>query len=182
MWKDLNMKLRQDNNETGKAAGRIGAERWLVIPCEVLTRRTQRGIQLTELAIALPIMMALIAAIAEFGNYFYTYTTLAKATRASSRYISSKVFTEVEKNKAKNLCVCGNENSCGSTPPIMSGLSSGNVQITSQGSPLLPQTVTVRIVGYKYNPIFDLSKWTGGQPWANVDVSPSTTMRYMLEN
>jgi Tfp pilus assembly protein PilE len=145
-------------------------------------KRSQRGIQLVELAIALPILMMLLAAMAEFRNYYYYYTTLSKATSAAARYLSSKAFTETEKMKAKNVAVCGNPDSCGSDAPTAPGLFASNIEITSSGGAILPQTVTVRIIGYKYQPVLDLGKWTGGEPWADVDVSPSTTMRYLLEN
>ena len=41
-------------------------------------RRDERGIQLVELAITLPILILLFAAVAEFGRYYQAYTTLAK--------------------------------------------------------------------------------------------------------
>ena len=47
-------------------------------------RRDERGIQLVEAAIVVPIFLVLFAATAEFGRYFYEYTTLAKAAGRSS--------------------------------------------------------------------------------------------------
>ena len=47
--------------------------------------RGERGTQLVELAIVLPLFVLMFAAIAEFGRFFYTYTTLAKATRVGAR-------------------------------------------------------------------------------------------------
>ena len=40
-------------------------------------RRDESGVQLVEAAIVLPIFLVLFAATAEFGRYFYEYTTLA---------------------------------------------------------------------------------------------------------
>ncbi|MCI0389404.1 MAG: pilus assembly protein [Acidobacteria bacterium] len=145
-------------------------------------KRCQRGIQLIELAIAAPILMLLLAAMAEFRNYFHHYATLAKATRAAARYISAKAFTETEKEKAKNVAVCGVPDSCDSVTPVLDGLSASHIEIMSTGGAILPQTVTARIIGYQYQPVFDLGGWTGGEPLVGVDVSPSTTMRYLLEN
>src|SRR5215470_3247709 len=145
-------------------------------------KRRQRGIQLIELAIVAPVLMLLLAAMTEFRNYIYHYTTLAKTTRAAARYLSAKSFTEAEKEKARNVAVCGVPDSCDSVAPVLDGLSADNIEITSTGGAVLPQTVTVRIVGYQYQPIFDLGGLTGAAPWTAVDVSPSTTMRCLLEN
>jgi hypothetical protein len=145
-------------------------------------RGNERGAYLVELALVLPLMFLVIAAIAEFGSYFYTYTTLSKATRAGARYLSSKVYTNDEIVKAKRVVVCGNPNGCSSGQEILSGLTVSNVEITSTGSPILPTTVTVRIINYQYQSLFDLRNWVGGAVWDDVGVSPSTTMRYMLSN
>src|SRR5215216_7703518 len=70
--------------------------------------RDDRGLQLVEAAIVVPIFMVLFAATAEFGRYFYEYTTLAKAARVGARYL---VTAKVDCNQgtlAKNLVVFGN--------------------------------------------------------------------------
>lgn len=147
-----------------------------------LRRRQQRGLQLVEAAIILPVLLLLMGATAEFGNYFYTYTTLSKATRASARYISSKAFTASERDRAIRLAVCGNPNSCASQTPVLGGLTTGNIQITSDGGVHLPDTVTVRITGYHYQPVFDIGRFFGAASLRDIEVSPSTTMRYTLSN
>jgi hypothetical protein len=50
-------------------------------------RSDERGVQLVEVAIVIPITLMLFAAVGEFGRYFYEYTTLAKAERAGARQI-----------------------------------------------------------------------------------------------
>jgi Flp pilus assembly protein TadG len=42
-------------------------------------RRDEKGVQLIETAIVVPIMLVLFAGVAEFGSFFYEYTTLSKA-------------------------------------------------------------------------------------------------------
>lgn len=142
-------------------------------------KTNERGAQLVELAIVLPIFLMLLGATAEFGNYFYTYNTLAKATRVAARHLSSNAFDDTEKAIAKNLAVCGSTASCGSST-VLSGLSASNIQITSVGNSIQPTTIKVTITGYNYTPVFDLSRWTGGAIWTNVPVTPSTTMRYLV--
>jgi Flp pilus assembly protein TadG len=142
--------------------------------------REERGAQLVELAIVLPVFLILFGAAAEFGRYFYEYTTLDKATRAGSRYLATAAVNGTEDTRAKNIVVYGN--TAGTGAPIISGLTTANVVITRTGGvPTLPQTVTVQIYGYQYQPIFDLGKLIKVPSLSlNIDVKPSVTMRYLL--
>jgi Flp pilus assembly protein TadG len=142
--------------------------------------RDERGTQLVELAIVLPLLVVLFAATAEFGRYFYEYTTLAKAARAATRYLATSAVNATGDGKAKNIVVFGNEAGTGS--PLIPGLTTSNVVITRQGGvPSLPQTVKVEIYSFKHQPIFDLGKLTKVTSLSlNVDVKPSVTMRYLL--
>ena len=143
-------------------------------------RRDERGVQLVELAIVLPIFILLFGATAEFGRYFYEYTTLAKSARVGARYLATAAVNSTEDTTAKNIVVYGN--SAGTGSPILSGLSTTNVTITrSGGVPVLPETVTVQITGFKHQPVFDLGLITKTPTLSmNVDVKPSVTMRYLL--
>jgi Flp pilus assembly protein TadG len=143
-------------------------------------RSDERGVQLVELAIVLPIFILLFGATAEFGRYFYEYTTLAKSARVGARYLATAAVNSTEDTSAKNIVVYGN--SAGTGNPILSGLSTTNVTITrSGGVPVLPQTVTVQITGFKHQPIFDLGAITNTSTLSmNIDVKPSVTMRYLL--
>lgn len=144
-------------------------------------RRDERGIQLVELAIVIPIFVLLFAATAEFGRYFYEYTTLAKASRAGARYLATASVKTAEDTKAKNIVVYGNSGGTGS--PILTGMTPDNVSITRQGGvlPFYPETVTVQISDFKHQPIFDLGKLLKVTSLSmNVDVKPSVTMRYLI--
>ena len=147
-----------------------------------LLRRLRRlaaceaGTQLAELAIVLPLMLVLFGATAEFGRFFYTYNTLAKSTRAGARYLTAS--NQATDTDAKSLVVYGTTDDGAS--PILSGLSTGHVQITrEETAPGFPVTVKVEISGYTYEPIFDLGKLMGNSFSLRVDVKPSTTMRYV---
>jgi Flp pilus assembly protein TadG len=143
-------------------------------------RQEERGAQLAELAIVLPIFLLMFGAVAEFGRYFYEYTTLAKATRAGTRYLISAKSSGAEDAIAKNIVVYGNP--AGTGTPVVKGLTPANVVVTrTGGTPTVPQTVTVGISGYKYQPAFDLGKMLNIPSLSlNVDVKPSMTMRYLL--
>jgi len=142
--------------------------------------RDERGIQLVELAIVVPIFVILFAATAEFGRYFYEYTTLAKASRAGARYLATAAVKSAEDTTAKNIVVYGNSTGTGS--PVLPGLTTTNVTITRQGGvPVLPQTVKVEIVNFKHQPLFDLGALIKVTSLSlNVDLKPSVTMRYLL--
>ena len=141
--------------------------------------RDERGLQLVEAAIVIPIFLLMFAATAEFGRYFYEYTTLAKAARAGARSLTAAPVDDGLKATARNIVVYGSPTATGS--PVLEGLSTTHVVITQTGgSPCVPTTVTIQIVGFQHEPIFDLGLFTGSDALSlNVDVSPSVTMRYL---
>jgi Flp pilus assembly protein TadG len=147
--------------------------------------RDERGVQLVELALVLPLMMMLFGAAAEFGRYFYEYTTLAKASRVSARYLVTAKTDGTQDLAAKNLVVYGNTQGTGT--PVLTGLTISNIVIVRKdknGAAQVggvPQTVTVQISNYTHQPIFDLGKLTNNTALSlNIAVKPSVTMRYLL--
>jgi Flp pilus assembly protein TadG len=142
-------------------------------------RREDRGTQLVELAIVAPLLLMLVGATAEFGRFFYTYSTLAKATRAGARYQISQV-PGANWTQTKNLVVFGNTAGTGS--PLVAGLTTANVQVTERRTGGALQTITVGISGYAYTPVFDLGKLTKNAALSlNVNVAPSSTMRQLVQ-
>ena len=145
-------------------------------------RRDEQGVQLLEMAIVIPIMLVLFAAVAEFGRYFYEYTTLAKASRLGARYLISKsVNSSVNyETIAKNMVVYGNATGSGS--PLLTGLTADNVEVTYAGPVSgVPETVTVTIVNYPHVPLFNLGALLNNNTLSlAVNVKPSVTMRYLL--
>ena len=151
-------------------------------------RRSERGVQLVEVAIVIPLLMMLFGAVAEFGRYFYEYSTAAKAARLGARFMISKSLNSSTTNweaQAKNLMVYGN--TAGTGNPILPGMTVSNVQFGYSGGSYaggngVPERVTVTIVNYKHQPIFDLAKLTKSSFSLAVDVKPSVTMRYLLNS
>ena len=147
--------------------------------------RSERGIQLAELAIVIPIFTLLFAATAEFGRYFYEYTSLAKATRVGARYLANAKLSSENDTCAKNLVVFGN--CAGSGEPILPRLATNNITITKRNSlgqvvtVGVPATVTVEITGYQHQSLFNLGGLLKNDTFSmDIDVKPSITMRYLL--
>jgi Flp pilus assembly protein TadG len=157
---------------------------------DLLTRR-QEGSSIVELAIVFPFLLLLFVGTAELGRLFYTYTTLAKATKIGARYLStSKDATSSDaptvaaaKLRAQSLVVCGYTDCSGHTP-IVAGLAPAtNVDVTLPvAGAATTQYVTVEIKNYTYQPgVFNLAGATGVSPTTfYFSLTPKTKMRYML--
>ena len=165
---------------------------------KLLSRSVRRedGSSIIELAIVFPILLILFVGTAELGRLFYTYTTLAKATKVGARYLSASrkvtkgTVTEIAtaKTEAKSLVVCGFKD-CTSKPPIVSGLTTANVNICDNFSvpcsPVIPAASVkyfrVEIQNYTYQPgVFNLATMTGASSSTfYFALKPGTEMRYM---
>lgn len=157
---------------------RIRRRLWRLFQLQRFTR-DESGIQLVEVSIVVPIFLILFGATAEFGRYFYEYTTLAKAARTGARYLTTAMVVPAEDSNAANIVVYGN--TAGTGTPVLTDLSPTQVKITRQGgTDVIPETVTVQIQGYQHQPIFNLGALTNIVGLnLNVDVKPSVTMRYL---
>ncbi len=151
-------------------------------------RRSEGGMQLVEMAFVMPVLLLVLGGLVELSYYFYTYNTLARATRAGAGYIYSKAMISAETDKAKNLVVCGELNSCSGVPSVVTGLTASNVSVTlaTVGN---DKQVTVKIINYSYTPLFKLTEMsslftsdTSKQIAWNTTVTKvnaATTMRYV---
>jgi TadE-like protein len=159
--------------------------------------RREDGGALAELAIMVPFLVIMLAAVSEFGRYFQNYTTLSKATRNASRYLSNHALDATELGRATSLVVCGKLACTGGDPPLVTGLTAGNVCLESTGSPKV-LSVTVKIpyaagdctpmpgaaaaTPLTFVPIFDLGALLGTPSFSMaVPIAPSTTMYYMID-
>jgi hypothetical protein len=144
--------------------------------------RRERGSQLVELAITLPVILVLMGATAEFGRFFYTYTTLTNAVRSGARHACKwEIGSSWTIPETSTFVVYGDYTDT-SHGPILPGLTTSNVQITANGpSPHAIQSVTVSIVNYKYQPLFDLGKLTGIKALSlNIDMNATATMKQLF--
>lgn len=153
-----------------------------------ITRRARHlaendsGGTLAELAILVPFLVVMIAAVTELGRYFQTYSTLSKSTRASARYLSKVAYDEPNLTSAKNVAVCG-KTDCTGTNPLATGLSAANIVLTPEYAPGgegNPITVSVSITDYTFQPLFNIGALLGNNTFSlALPIRPSTTMYYM---
>jgi TadE-like protein len=156
--------------------------------------QNERGGTIAELAILVPFLVVMLAAVSEVGRYFQTYTTLAKSTRAAARYLSNHQYNPLEKGRAKSLVVCG-KLACDGGDELVTGLAAENVCIQTTLTPVgtvetvtvsIPRTATMtcdadEIATYlQYQPVFDIGKLIHDADFSMVfPMAPSTTMRYI---
>ena len=153
-----------------------------------LLRRDSGG-AIVEMAIVFPILLLLFVGTAEVGRLFYTYTTLAKATKLGARYLSNKkeltTGTQTERDalvlKAQNFVVCGYED-CDGRTPIVPGLTTANINVTLPDTTQVLTSVRVEITGYQYTRgVFTLAGVTGNNT-LYFELRPGTTIRYMFSS
>jgi len=143
--------------------------------------KKERGTQILELAIALPVMLILLGAVGEFGRFFYTYSALTNAVRAGARHACkwerNASWTIPETTK---MVVYGDYSNT-SNGPILPGLTTSNVVVQANGPSVNNiDSVTVKIVNYQYTPLFDLGKMTGIPSLTlNIPMNASATMHQL---
>jgi len=146
-------------------------------------KRVHRGVAAIELALVLPLLLAILLATTEFGRAIYTYNTLAKATRDASRYLSTQASANATaQGIAKNLAVYGNPAGTGS--PLVPGLVRSMVAVCdpvscpstnfNQGSFPVIDTVTVTVTGYQFSPVIDLLVFTRFYTGSSSSISSIT--------
>ncbi|MEE4464191.1 TadE/TadG family type IV pilus assembly protein [Azotobacter chroococcum] len=78
--------------------------------------RSQCGVAMVEFAVALPLLLLLLLAVAEFGRMLYHYNSLMQASRDASRYVAGQAWnstlgeielTDALITKTRNIAVYG---------------------------------------------------------------------------
>jgi Flp pilus assembly protein TadG len=149
--------------------------------------RTERGVQMVEMAICMPILLVLFAVAGEMGRLYFMNTTLAKGTRLAARYLTTVPLNTGDNvtlyyGNAKNLVVFGKLAPTAIDTPIVPGLTTGKVVITATGgTSIIPQFITVQVTGMTFTPVLSLGKLIKNPNFSlAVPLSPSTTMRYLI--
>jgi Flp pilus assembly protein TadG len=120
----------------------------------------QRGVAIIEFALVLPLLLILTFITTEFGRALYQYNTITKSVRDAARYLSVQDPTILTSDpgkvtNAKNLVVYGNFTN--TSAPLALGLSTTQVPNPvwqTVGSNPVINTVTIKVTGYVYRPLF----------------------------
>ena len=142
--------------------------------------KDERGGALAELAILVPFLIILMAAVTELGRLFQAYTSLSKSTRAAARYLSNNSYEELYINRAKQIALCG-KIACSGGDEVVSGLTVENIEVKAnpEAGAGNPTSVTLSIKDYTFQPIFNLPALMNMERSFSFSVAPSTTMYYM---
>jgi Flp pilus assembly protein TadG len=118
------------------------------------TKNRQSGVALVEFALVLPLLLLMTFVVTEYSRALYQYNTLTKSVRDAARYLAMQdPGTRIA--QAKNLVVYGNPAGTGSALAISLTTSQvpDPVWQLAGTSPVI-NTVTVRITGYTFTPLF----------------------------
>jgi len=139
--------------------------------------KSERGAELIEFALVLPLMLFFCLGVIEFGRAYYTYNILSKAVRDGARFLSTGIVTSTgtvnatTATRTRSVVVYGN--TTGSGTKILPDLLASQVNIPAptvvSGS---EQYVTVG-VSYPYVPLFRVV-----MP-ATITLSPKVTMIFV---
>lgn len=163
--------------------------------------RREDGGALAELAILIPFLAVMLAGVCEFGRYFQNYTTLSKATRTASRYLSNHELNATEIGRAQNLMVCGKLDCAAGDRSVIPGFSAANVCIErTLESPSSPKVINVTVkvprtsgdctpmpgagaaTPFVYTPIFNIGALLNNPSLSlALPIAPGTTMYYMID-
>lgn len=137
---------------------------------------------MVEFAIALPLLLLLLFAVAEFGRMLYHYNTLLQSNRDAVRYLAGKAWnstlgqatvTPVLQAETRNIAVYGvpvvqpgNE--------VVPGLSVNNVQVSTVGSDHVQVSIN-----YVFQPVIgnSIPAFVGDAITLNIPLVATTVMR-----
>ena len=132
-------------------------------------KKSERGNAMLEFALSWSVMSLLFTGVFQYGYSFYSYNQLMSSVSGAAE-IASKMQYDTGNPAAyttaiQNLVLYGDETP--KTSPLVPGLTASNVSVTVNMSNSFPTDVTVKIVNYQINSLFNT--WTvNGKPRATV--------------
>ena len=109
-------------------------------------KNSERGSTLVEFAIGVTVFVTAMFAVLEFSRALWVHNALADAARRGARY--AVLHTANDEAQVKNIVIYGN--SAGTGNPMLSDLTTTNVEVTYNNFGLNEGTVTVSITDYEF--------------------------------
>lgn len=106
----------------------------------------ERGSTLVEFAICATVFLTVMFGVIEFGRGLWVHNALSDAARRGARY--AVVHSTADAAAVKNVVVYGN--AAGGTNPLVSNLTTANVNVSYSGFGLSGGTATVSITSYEF--------------------------------
>jgi Flp pilus assembly protein TadG len=140
----------------------------------VCSRRRQKGNTAIEFVLSFTVLWLMFSGVFTFGYTMYLYNGLLTQIGQGASYAARQDFDMRDpstfQSVLKNVVVYGN--AAGTGAPVVPGLTTSNVRITwtTVGSSSVPETVSVAIINYTSNAVF--------QSFTFND-KPKATVRYV---
>src|SRR5262245_49037328 len=138
--------------------------------------RSEKGVELIEFALVLPLLLLLCMGIIEFGRAYYTYNILAKAVRDGARFLSAGMVTSTGTidttiaNQTKSVVVYGTVTNTGS--PKLPAFTTAQVSLPAVTVVSAAEQYVTVGVNYPYTPLFPAVMPT-------LTLSPKVTMLFV---
>jgi len=119
----------------------------------------RRGSSVLELALCLPLMVALTGGVFTYGYSFYIYHGLQQSVRGGARYASVADFDGPNGTNfiatVKNVTVYGKATPGQQDPPLLPGLTLDHVNVSfTQDSAGIPAEIRVEILNYSVGAVW----------------------------
>ena len=109
-------------------------------------RENERGSTLVEFSIGVTVFLTAMFGVLEFGRALWVHNALTDAARRGARYAT--MHSPADVNGVKNVVVYGDPS--GSGQPMLSNLSTANVNVSYNNFGLNDGTVSVSITNYQF--------------------------------
>ncbi len=139
--------------------------------------RSEKGAELIEFALVLPLLLLLCLGVIEFGRAYYTYNILTKAVRDGARFLStgmvnsSGTIDSTIASQTRNIVVYGTVTNTGN--PKLPDLTTGQVTLPAATVVTASEQYVTVGVNYPYVPLFGLV-----MP-SSLTLSPKVTMLFV---
>jgi len=135
---------------------------WIKLP-----KSNERGATLVEFAIAASVFMVAMFAVLEFGRLLWVHNALSDAARRGARYAS--VHSMTDGTGIKNVAVYGNPEGTGN--PLVTDLTTANVQVAYDLFDVNRGTVSVSITNYQFQFVVPIIGTTITMPTYNTTLT-----------